>query len=280
MAPDTNCKECITVVTHWPTSEDAEKPSHPCRRCPMATCGSDMQCCLGNLPLVIIAGVVAVTIVVSLVAFVVCTRCAAQRDSSTAASTMGDHELETITVPSAQQPSETARPHETPGGDEAAIAAGFSGPPIAATAPAMPSGYTVFHRHDPDVPTTAAPPLPPQYRPCTPTEADGPIAGGARAAMQGHGGCDGSLIASNTAPLQRETLSPSHVDLTAWDSTEQQPPGAPLCSVCLALPTSHAVVPCGHECLCSECAQTVQQRNVSGCPVCRGRIQMIIRIFR
>ena len=48
-----------------------------------------------------------------------------------------------------------------------------------------------------------------------------------------------------------------------------------VCCFCQTLESTHAIVPCGHKCLCDEC-----QRHFSSlCPICRGNIQMKIKIY-
>lgn len=47
-----------------------------------------------------------------------------------------------------------------------------------------------------------------------------------------------------------------------------------ICCVCLSQPSSLAVVPCGHKCLCEHCAP-----QVSNCPMCRGPKQSAMKIF-
>ena len=46
------------------------------------------------------------------------------------------------------------------------------------------------------------------------------------------------------------------------------------CVVCLAKSATHAVVPCGHRCLCVGCAELIRD-----CPMCRGSKQSVMRVF-
>ena len=52
------------------------------------------------------------------------------------------------------------------------------------------------------------------------------------------------------------------------------------CEVCLLQPrdTRVALVPCGHQRFCASCADDVH-RQQRGCPICRGPIQMILRLY-
>ena len=48
------------------------------------------------------------------------------------------------------------------------------------------------------------------------------------------------------------------------------------CRVCLDAEASHAIVPCGHLCVCSACLTTL----TGGCPMCRGDIEGCLRVYR
>ena len=52
------------------------------------------------------------------------------------------------------------------------------------------------------------------------------------------------------------------------------------CEVCLVQPRDAriALVPCGHQRFCASCADEVF-RLQRGCPICRGAIQMILRLY-
>ena len=47
------------------------------------------------------------------------------------------------------------------------------------------------------------------------------------------------------------------------------------CCICLSMPKTHIMVPCGHKCVCGGCAGLVQ--NV--CPICRENVEQVIRVF-
>ena len=54
-----------------------------------------------------------------------------------------------------------------------------------------------------------------------------------------------------------------------------------LCVVCLANEKTHALVPCGHQCLCGDCAATLMGHTARPeCPVCRGEALSSMRIYR
>tara|TARA_Y100000389_G_scaffold124207_1_gene121561 strand:- start:5187 stop:7778 length:2592 start_codon:yes stop_codon:yes gene_type:complete len=48
------------------------------------------------------------------------------------------------------------------------------------------------------------------------------------------------------------------------------------CVVCMESLELVAIIPCGHVCLCAECAQRQEQRE---CPICRGHVDGTLRLF-
>jgi len=51
-------------------------------------------------------------------------------------------------------------------------------------------------------------------------------------------------------------------------------PATTECAVCLDGNAEYAVVPCGHRCLCASCIKAVSE-----CPVCRGAMTAVLRVF-
>ncbi len=51
------------------------------------------------------------------------------------------------------------------------------------------------------------------------------------------------------------------------------------CSVCLAAKKTHAFDPCGHRCVCGECARQILASADPKCPICRTETSRTIRIF-
>jgi len=47
-----------------------------------------------------------------------------------------------------------------------------------------------------------------------------------------------------------------------------------LCDICMDAEPTHAFVPCGHRCVCEGCSGKFRE-----CPICRQRIQSVIKIF-
>jgi len=58
------------------------------------------------------------------------------------------------------------------------------------------------------------------------------------------------------------------------------PPPPADCAICLSAPPVMALLPCGHLCLCGECAAQVMARSLRRCPLCRAVAQSANRIFQ
>ena len=52
-----------------------------------------------------------------------------------------------------------------------------------------------------------------------------------------------------------------------------------LCVVCMDAPKDHFIRPCMHVCTCEACTQQLQEQGAQSCPVCRGPIEGIERVF-
>lgn len=64
------------------------------------------------------------------------------------------------------------------------------------------------------------------------------------------------------------------------EATGEQGEESDLCTVCLDQKADTAVVPCGHLCGCHQCLQAVKASPSPMCPMCRGPVTAVIRIFR
>ncbi len=51
------------------------------------------------------------------------------------------------------------------------------------------------------------------------------------------------------------------------------------CSVCLAAKKTHAFDPCGHRCVCGECAEQILAQSDPQCPICRTATTKCMRIW-
>ena len=50
------------------------------------------------------------------------------------------------------------------------------------------------------------------------------------------------------------------------------------CSICLTAAKTHVLTPCGHKCMCEQCAYA-GYRAGSQCPICRSRVQSVMRVY-
>mmetsp|Transcript_24746 Transcript_24746/g.60794 ORF Transcript_24746/g.60794 Transcript_24746/m.60794 type:complete len:105 (-) Transcript_24746:875-1189(-) len=70
-----------------------------------------------------------------------------------------------------------------------------------------------------------------------------------------------------------------------WKLEEDKKPSARLeksqCVVCQDKGPIRAVVPCGHVCLCDECASSISEGPSWNrlCPLCRGPMQSTLKIY-
>jgi hypothetical protein len=55
--------------------------------------------------------------------------------------------------------------------------------------------------------------------------------------------------------------------------SEEAPPEE--CCVCSDARRSHAMIPCGHRCVCAGCAT----ENFSTCPICRAVVENVVEIY-
>jgi hypothetical protein len=90
-----------------------------------------------------------------------------------------------------------------------------------------------------------------------------------------------------TLPAAQETgtrpSTPSLATLLAATSLSDEP-AAPqrcehTCVVCIDATTDHAVIPCGHVCLCSTCGPRLARTRHARCPICREPVQILQKLF-
>ena len=59
-------------------------------------------------------------------------------------------------------------------------------------------------------------------------------------------------------------------------STDEQT----LCVVCMDAPKTHAIVPCGHVCICEGCAEKLLAPQAPlVCPMCREHATMVMKLY-
>ena len=70
----------------------------------------------------------------------------------------------------------------------------------------------------------------------------------------------------------------SHANLCpAAPAPGAPPPPGGECSVCMDQTNTHVLVPCGHKCVCSDCAELVRLQGA--CPICRTAIVWVCEVF-
>lgn len=81
----------------------------------------------------------------------------------------------------------------------------------------------------------------------------------------------------DTSPID---LSSSTTDAVSGgvDSKKGDENSTASCTICLDAPLEGACVPCGHLAGCMSCLKEIKSKNW-GCPVCRSKIDQIIRIY-
>jgi len=79
--------------------------------------------------------------------------------------------------------------------------------------------------------------------------------------------------ATTMVPVQPAAKASSGNEATAEDDSG-------MCVVCWEKAADTAVVPCGHMCGCLQCLQAMQGIEGAQCPMCRGPLTSVIRIFR
>ena len=73
-------------------------------------------------------------------------------------------------------------------------------------------------------------------------------------------------------PLQQQT--------SAGDASTSNASADFVCKVCYAEARTHACIPCGHLCLCLDCANRLWEcPELPGCPVCRNLVTEFQRIY-
>jgi hypothetical protein len=85
--------------------------------------------------------------------------------------------------------------------------------------------------------------------------------------MQSQLGSSASILCAGTTTPTSITSGSSTVTVVVED-----------CVVCQDRKAAHATVPCGHHCLCDECASDLTGRS-GRCPLCRTQVQSTLKIY-
>ncbi len=84
----------------------------------------------------------------------------------------------------------------------------------------------------------------------------------------------------STAALMQDAFQSVIDDITIQQAASAPAPAsAPAnqvveCTICMTAGATHAVVPCGHLCMCGSCSRSVQK-----CPICRGPVESLLRVY-
>lgn len=76
---------------------------------------------------------------------------------------------------------------------------------------------------------------------------------------------------------QKQTLQQEQQQLLARLGGTKRGASDESCSICLSATKTHVLIPCGHKCMCDECARSY--RAGSRCPICRGGVQSVVRVY-
>jgi len=76
---------------------------------------------------------------------------------------------------------------------------------------------------------------------------------------------------------QSDSAKEDNLHLTSGGDSEIDIPDDKLCVVCLETVRNTLIAPCGHVCLCFECADIVKSKQ--SCPMCRGPIEMVYKVY-
>eukprot|EP01147_Barroeca_monosierra_P010865 gene10865-2940_t len=90
-----------------------------------------------------------------------------------------------------------------------------------------------------------------------------------------------SKLLPSAPPLEQneEQTATNEATTNVKDKGKNEDEEENLCVICLSDPKSMLCYPCGHLCMCMTCAAEFQKQTTLRCPVCRGTVNNIIRIF-
>jgi hypothetical protein len=87
------------------------------------------------------------------------------------------------------------------------------------------------------------------------------------------------LPAAQETGTRLSTLEASVGRLLAAAGLSDEQRGEHTCVVCIDATTDHAVIPCGHVCLCSTCGPRLARTRHARCPICREPVQSLQKLF-
>jgi protein neuralized len=80
--------------------------------------------------------------------------------------------------------------------------------------------------------------------------------------------------------LQGDLAAPSVSSVQEAPAETSADDDSGLCTICLERMADSAVIPCGHMCGCNECLEEVRKSARPECPMCRGPVSSILKIYR
>lgn len=83
------------------------------------------------------------------------------------------------------------------------------------------------------------------------------------------------VLAAAAKRLGQENENSNGKSENGSDTAKKDPLMPALCVICLEQEYNAVFVPCGHMCSCTSCSS-----HLTNCPLCRGRIEQIVRTFR
>ncbi len=95
--------------------------------------------------------------------------------------------------------------------------------------------------------------------------------------MDLHAPSDGMKDFAQFVEKKRRAEEESEREKDEKRSRREVPNDKKSCCVCLDHPATSAFVPCGHMVTCDACALEMEEDGQ--CPICRGPIAMILKIF-
>lgn len=81
--------------------------------------------------------------------------------------------------------------------------------------------------------------------------------------------------------MPRETRARITLDENTVTASNENDNNQSVCVICHENECSMAVIPCGHVCLCNQCSDlcTNSENGQQSCPLCRGNMQSVLRIY-
>jgi len=93
------------------------------------------------------------------------------------------------------------------------------------------------------------------------------------------GSCSSSRAATVMAPILEQMVNEPERMLQLLQAQQERE----LCVICMDKPKTYLIAPCGHKCLCEDCAESLERqghgdRNKT-CPICRVPMQRMFKVF-